>query len=77
MKDKFRVRFDYKGWEVQYSRYGIFWRSIGGYEYRDKKYAESIVEGLKNGESCNDWFNHKKKEVQQVIQPDNGNTIAG
>jgi hypothetical protein len=70
MKDKFRVRFAFTGWEVQHSRIGLYWKSIGGYEYRNKKDAESIVDDLKKGESCADWFKLKKKEAQQVIQPD-------
>lgn len=67
MKDRFRVHFGFTGWEIQHSKIGILWRSIGGYEYQSKQYAESIVAGLHNGESCKDWFKPK-----QVIQPDSG-----
>jgi len=62
MKDKFRIRFAYKGWEIQHSRIGILWSAIGGYEYRIKKDAEKIVEELKKGSSCKEWFKHIEVE---------------
>ena len=62
MKDKFRIRFAYKGWEIQHSRIGILWSAIGGCEYRIKKDAEKIVEELKKGSSCKEWFKHIEVE---------------
>ena len=62
MKDKFRIRFSYKGWEIQHSRIGILWRTIGGYEYRIKKDAEKIVEELKKVLSCKEWFKYVEVE---------------
>jgi hypothetical protein len=59
MKDHFRTRFSIKGWEIQHTRIGITWTTIGGMVYRIKKEAEDIVEKLNNGEAPTEWYKKK------------------